>query len=88
MYVIEDERHAEPMSKFATFEQALMELQRLAALPWNKSPNRAPCTGWTTCGRTYEIVEYDTDQKPWRELCRVPVLQVSASGSVWETGFE
>ena len=87
MYVIEDEHHAEPIGEFASFEQAVAELQRLAALPWDQLPNRAPCTSWATCGRAYEVIEYDTAQQPWQERSRVPALSVSAAGVIWEAGF-
>ncbi len=87
MYIIEDDLHAALFGEFASFEQAAAELQRLATLPWDQLPNRPPCTSWATCGRAYEVVEYDTAQQPWRELSRVPVLSVSAAGVIWEAGF-
>ena len=43
----------------------------------------APCTNWRTCGRAYEIVEYDTSSIPWKELRRVPVLEIDSSGANW-----
>jgi hypothetical protein len=85
MFVIEDEAHAEPQGEFDTFEDALAELRRRAAIPWDQPPNVAPCASWKTCGRRYEVIEYDTSQTPWRELTRVPVLDVSATGPKWET---
>ena len=84
MFVIEDERHAEPQrGEYATFAEAVEELKRRATLPWDKPPNVAPCQGWRTCGRAYEIVEYETFCIPWKELQRVPLLEVSASGAKW-----
>lgn len=88
MYVIEDELHAEFFGEFVSFEQAASELQRLAALRWDQRPNCAPCTNWASCGRAYEVVEYDTTHQPWRELSRVPALSVSAAGIMWEVGFQ
>ena len=86
MFVIEDEEHAEPGGEFATLEAALHELQRRASLPWDQPPNQAPCVGWKTCGRTYEIVEYDASITPWTEVRRLPSLRISAAGASWLEG--
>jgi hypothetical protein len=85
MFVIEDEFHAEPKGQFSTREQALVELQRLAAIPWDEEPNRAPCTSWRTCGRQYELIEYDDSVTPWAELSRTLLLEISAAGVQWVT---
>lgn len=84
MFTIEDERHAEPLAgQFESLKMAIDELRRLASLPWDKPPNVAPCQSWRKCGRTYEIVEYETSSSPWRELSRVPYLDVDESGTRW-----
>ena len=83
MFIIEDELHAEPHGEFATRDEALAELERRAAIPWNVEPNIAPCMSWETCGRCYELVEYDTSVTPWRELRRERVLEISAAGTKW-----
>ena len=83
MFTIEDEAHAEPQGEFETVEDALAELRRRAAVSWDVAPNVAPCTSWRTCGRRYEIVEYDASQTPWREVRRVLVLEVSVAGAKW-----
>jgi hypothetical protein len=57
MFVIWDEAHDERHGRFQTREEAVVELQRRAAIPWNEEPNRAPCTTWRNCGRRYELVE-------------------------------
>jgi hypothetical protein len=89
MFVIEDERHAEQQpGEFVSFEDALVELQRRARLPWDSVPNKAPCTSWRTCGRTYEIVEYDFSTIPWRELRRVPILEMTANETSWLYHFD
>ncbi|MGD9645492.1 MAG: hypothetical protein AB7U73_07255 [Pirellulales bacterium] len=88
MIVIEDEQHAELVGQFSSLEHALAELRRLAITPWDQHPNVAPCTGWRTCGRTYAVVEYDDTQSPWKELRRIPVLEVSAAGVNWADGFD
>jgi hypothetical protein len=87
MFVIEDERHAEPQGRFVGFQQAIVELKRRAEIPWDQEPNRAPCMGWETCGRTYVVIEYDDSHLPWKELRRVTVLDISASGVKWSSGF-
>jgi hypothetical protein len=88
MFAIEDELHAEPQDgEHATLAEAVAELRRRAALPWDEVPNVAPCTSWRTCGRAYEIVEYDTSSNPWKELRRIPFLEVNAAGAKWlQTG--
>jgi len=88
IFVIEDELHAEPKGEFATFDDALAELRRFAAIPWDEHPNRAPCTSSKTCGRNYEVIEYDETTKPyWTERSRTEVLKVSAAGVDWAAGF-
>jgi hypothetical protein len=83
MFVIQDEAHAEPQGRFQTRQQAIAELRRRAAIPWDEEPNRAPCTNWLNCGRRYELVEYDEHTLPWKELSRSLVLKVSAAGVRW-----
>ena len=77
--------YAELHGKFPSFRQAIDELQRLAAIPWNEKPNRAPCSNWKTCGRNYEVVEYD---ESWSEVRRISVLEVSASGVKWSDDLD
>lgn len=85
IFKIEDAQHAEPLAgEYPTFESALEELKRLAAIPWNMPPNRCPCTGWGSCQRDYEVTEYDVRSTPWNERSRVRVLTVSAEGVVWK----
>jgi hypothetical protein len=88
MFVIEDEIHAEQHGQFSSFDEALAELRRAAKIPWDEAPNLAPCTSWRTCGREYVILEYDDSSTPWKVLRCVPVLNVSASGVKWSSGFE
>ena len=84
MFIIEDEAHGEIQpGQFATFADAVAELRRLAAVPWNEAPNAAPCQSWRTCGRNYELVEYDGATTPWTELQRIPALNISAAGTKW-----
>jgi hypothetical protein len=88
MFVIEDELHAEPQGEFETFESALAELRRRALIPWDQSPNCAPCLSWQTCGRSYDIIEYDSTGQPWQQIRRVQVLKIAADGVQWASGFE
>ena len=78
MFVLEDEIHAEQQGEFATFEEAVTEVKRRAAIPWDQQPNVAPCESWKTCGREYVIVHYDTSAEPWKEIRRIPALNISA----------
>lgn len=87
MFVIEDEAHAEPQGEFETLEGAIAALRRRAASPWDEPPNVAPCMEWKTCGRRYEIVEYDVAETPWREVRRIHALDVSAGGVRWSASF-
>ena len=82
-FIIEDERHAERQGEFQDFDQALAELRHRANIPWDQPPNVAPCTGWRTCGRVYEVIAYDDSQTPWKELSRTLVLRVTASEVTW-----
>jgi hypothetical protein len=84
MYFIEDSRHAEmDRAQYSTFSEALAEIKRRASIPWNQPPNIAPCTSWNTCGRLYEIVEYDVSTTPWKEMSRVPIVDITAEGIEW-----
>ncbi|WP_430420010.1 hypothetical protein [Phenylobacterium sp.] len=83
MFVIEDDIHADQMSKFEARADALVELRRLAAIPWDQDPNTAPCTNWRNCGREYRLIEYDTTTMPWREVASTPALNISAAGMRW-----
>ena len=85
-YVIEDEAHAEQFGTFATLDEAVAELRRLATLPWDQEPNVAPCTSWRTCGREYKVVEYDNAFEPSKVTRRIPVLSINARGVEWHDG--
>jgi hypothetical protein len=87
MFVIEDEIHCDWHGQYASFDAAVAELRRRALLPWDQPPNAAPCTSWKTCGREYFIIEIDDSCLPWKELRRVPVLEVSEAVVKWSTGF-
>ena len=84
MSIIEDEIHAEPQKgKFETFEEALIILKERAEIPYGQKPNRWPCTNWKNCERQYQIIEYNDNNIPWKELDRQDILTVSAKGIKW-----
>ena len=87
IFIVEDESHAETFGEYISFSDALSELKKRSIIPWDLEPNRAPCQNWKTCGRTYEIIEYDNSVDPWKELKRVFVLEISANGIEWANGF-
>lgn len=88
LFVIEDEVHAEKSSEHLTLHEAMGRLKELAVIPWYQEPNKAPCTSWRTCGRHYELVEYETAAHPWEELFRTPALKINAEGSFWESEYK
>jgi len=88
MFIIEDERHAEPQGQFVNMRRAIAELKRRSMIPWDQDPNRAPCSNWSKCGRSYDVIEYDVSHAPWKELTRVLALDISASGVKWSNGFD
>lgn len=87
VFVIEDEFHCEHEGKFPTFDDALLELKRLAKIPWDQAPNQAPCKSWKMCGRLYMIMKFDTSKKPWDLLDRKKILEVSHEGVRWLIKF-
>lgn len=87
MFVIEADLHGEFFGEYITFDEAMTQLRAWALVPWDEHPNLAPCTSWQTCGRSYEIVEYDRTATPWRRIRAIPVLQVDAQGAKWAEGF-
>ena len=88
IFVIEDEAHAEWCGQFVSYEAALQELKTRAKLPWDIEPNKCPCTSWKTCGRRYEIIEFDNlNGKPWKEISRNPILTISSKGVAWDANI-
>ncbi|MDH5361307.1 MAG: hypothetical protein OEX03_12115 [Gammaproteobacteria bacterium] len=83
IFVIEDEAHAEWCGEFPTFELALKELEERSKVAWDKEPNKCPCMSWKTCGRNYEIIEFNNSEEPWVEINRTAILEVSENGSIW-----
>lgn len=88
MFVIEDDLHGDTLGNYDTFEDALTQLRAWALLPWDQDPNLAPCTSWRTCGRSYQIVEYDSTVTPWKRINTTEILEVDARGVKWADGFQ
>jgi hypothetical protein len=83
-FYIEDNLHAEYHGDtYPTFEAALAEVQKLAQIPWDEDPNRAPCTSWKTCGRDWCIVENSGDGNPGYTR----VVEITSAGVKWAAGF-
>jgi hypothetical protein len=85
VFTIEDDQHADPIEgEFASFEAALDELKRIAALPFGAEPNLPPCTNWANCRRYYVILETDQSTTPyWTTVKRTSVLEITKSGAQW-----
>lgn len=83
IFVVEDQSHAEAIGEFPTLQEAWDELLRLSAIPWDATPNLAPCQSWEACGRDYEIIEYDIAGETWTLVQRYAGMEVSAAGVAW-----
>lgn len=81
---LEDDTHAELIGTFESFDEVLAELKRLAAIPWDQPPNRAPCSSWQTCERAYCIAGYDDGANPPFATESLFVLEVGAKGVRWQ----
>jgi hypothetical protein len=55
-----DDLDDETQGHFRSRNEAIGEAARLADPPWNQPPNLTPCASWESCGRNYEVVEFDT----------------------------
>lgn len=80
MFVIEDDEHAEELGRYPHRVDAISGLRRLAQLPWDEDPNRAPCQSWQTCGRSYVLIEYDISSTPWRQIDTTEIFQIGPAG--------
>jgi hypothetical protein len=88
VFVIEDELHADELGQFASFEQAVAEIRRIALVPWGTPPNIVPCAGgMTSCERHYEIREFDSRAKPWKMTQRIDAARIEANGERWVADF-
>ena len=80
-FTIYDEVHSDfgpPPREFANVEDAIRELRRRAAAPWNREPNRAPCTSWRKCNRRWVLLGES------EAIRKEPIwVEVSATGVEW-----
>lgn len=83
MFVIEDDWHAEPQGEYPDVATAWAELEQRSTIPWDHAPNIAPCVSWRTCGRSYELNEYDTSVLPWGRVRQISVLEIDSKGVRW-----
>jgi hypothetical protein len=86
--LIQDDRHSElQKTEYASFQEAVEELRRRAAIPWNEPRNRCPCTA--NCGREYAVREFEkVEPPPWKSLRKTVVVKVTRAGVVWNPNFE
>jgi len=79
-----DDLDDETQGHFGSRNEAIAEAARLAALPWNQPRNLAPCASWESCGRNYEVVEFDTaGEVAWFFLGVTPVVGIGRDGVRW-----
>jgi hypothetical protein len=83
MFAIDDDWHCEFQGQYSTYEEAINELKRRALIPWDQAPNCAPCSSFDTCGRRYQVIEYDDTSEPWKEIRRIALLEISSAGVKW-----
>ncbi|SLH43787.1 Uncharacterised protein [Mycobacteroides abscessus subsp. massiliense] len=85
MFVIEADQHAEELGRYMHRADAITELRRLARLPWDEDPNRAPCQSWRTCGRSYVLIAYDISSTPWRQIDTTEIFHIGPAGIKWSS---
>ena len=78
-YLIQDEFHCERQWEYNSFNEALLEIERISKLPYDIEPNICPCTSWKTCGRDYIIIEYENGV----EIKRSEILEIWADWIKW-----
>jgi hypothetical protein len=86
MIAIEDTNHCEGRGEYETLDEAIAELRYLSSVPWDRLPNRCPCSTWRKCERTYELREIDDTENT--VLRRLLALRVSRHGAKWTIDIE
>ena len=71
MWTVEDELHADHIGRYATCYEALAEVRRRLAQPWDGEENRAPCESWQTCGRHYILFPPSAASGEWISVARI-----------------
>lgn len=84
-FSVEDDLHSDILGEFPSREDALAEIRRRVAQPWDGPDNVAPCQRWRHCGRNYELVVYDESTSEWHELSREAVVKIDAKGVRWQS---
>lgn len=78
-YVSDDDLHCDLYIRFTQFDEAIAEIRRRVALPWDHEDNQASCIGWETCERQYWTFEYGASE---HEVRKLHVATISAGGVV------
>jgi len=84
MFFIIDDDHQDMLGEYTSLDFGLAELYRLAGIPYDEDPNRAPCTSWAGCGRAWTL--YDDRVGRGVDLRVVATLTTSQSGHEWSVG--
>jgi len=85
-FELRDHLHDETHGHFGSRNEAIAEAARLAALPWNQTPNLAPCARWDSCGRKLLEVGMVSVNAPSQTQPELPFGGVKASGVGRELG--
>jgi hypothetical protein len=88
--LIQDDWHCElQQTEYTSFDDALEELRRRALILSTDPPNRAPCTGWRKCGRSYTLCEFEkTQTPPWKLWRYAKIVDVDPTGATWNPNYE
>ena len=79
-FVVDDQRHCQHIGRFKSYGDAKLAIVGFVSNRWDEEPNRAPCRNWETCGRDYQIIEVDTDDK---FLKATLICKISCDGAIW-----
>ena len=87
MFSILDDIHLDgPGAAFATLDAGLAELSRLARTRWGERPNRPPCLGWESCGRSWVLREHAGAEPTLADDRVIATLEMSEWGPQWSLG--
>jgi hypothetical protein len=87
VFSILDDIHLDGLgAALGTLDAGLAELNRLARTPWGEGPNRPPCLGWETCGRSWVLREHAGDEPTLADARMIATLEMSEWGPQWSLG--
>jgi hypothetical protein len=86
-FAINDSIHLDQEGTYRSIDAALARLRQLARQPWDAAPNRAPCSSWESCGRDWEILEYEVETIPWQLRETIPAVSISRDAVTWHSPF-